>query len=75
MVLSAFLIARTEVTWVEWREVLNWAAQNGYTDLSVGAGKADDHPVQNVSWWDVVKWLNAKSEKQNRTRCYYADSS
>jgi formylglycine-generating enzyme required for sulfatase activity len=33
---------------------------HGYTDLAaVGAGKADTHPVQKVSWYDVVKWCNA----------------
>jgi hypothetical protein len=35
-----------------------------------GAGKASNHPVQTVSWWDVVKWCNARSEKEGLTPVY-----
>jgi formylglycine-generating enzyme required for sulfatase activity len=75
--LSAFAIATTEVTWAEWKEVRDWAVQaaNGYDLTNVGAGKADSHPVNMVSWWEVVKWLNAKSQKESRTPCYYTDST
>ena len=39
---------------------------NGYTDLAnVGEGSADNHPVRNVSWYDAVKWLNAKSQMES----------
>lgn len=62
--LSAYKIGETEVTWGQWQEVRDWAVSNGYTDLSgVGAGKGLDHPAQSVSWYDVVKWCNAASEK------------
>jgi formylglycine-generating enzyme required for sulfatase activity len=30
--------------------------------------------VQSVSWYDVVKWLNARSEKEGRTPVYYTDA-
>jgi formylglycine-generating enzyme required for sulfatase activity len=62
---SAFHIARFETTWAEWRQVRTWAVANGYTDLAnVGEGSADNHPVRNVSWYDAVKWLNAKSQME-----------
>ena len=67
---SAFYIGKYEVTTALWDEVRTWAVANGYTDLATGAGKAADHPVLSVSWWDVVKWCNARSEKEGLTPCY-----
>jgi formylglycine-generating enzyme required for sulfatase activity len=68
---ATFQIGKTEVTWGEWKEVRDWAVANGYTDLAgVGAGSAGNHPVRNVSWYDVVKWCNAKSEKEGLTPVY-----
>jgi formylglycine-generating enzyme required for sulfatase activity len=61
---ATFYIGRYEVSWLEWQEVRDWAVANGYSDLvNKGAGSADNHPVRNVNWYDVVKWCNAKSEK------------
>jgi formylglycine-generating enzyme required for sulfatase activity len=68
---ATFQIGKTEVTWDEWQEVRAWAMTNGYSDLAgVGAGSAGGHPVRDVSWYDVVKWCNAKSEKEGRTPVY-----
>ena len=67
---SAFFMGQKEVTKAEWDAVKAWAIGNGYTDLSVGAGKATNHPVQTVTWWDVIKWCNARSEKEGLTPCY-----
>ncbi len=47
-----------------------WALSHGYTDLAVGLGKATDHPVTSVSWGDVIKWCNARSEQEGLTPCY-----
>lgn len=59
---ATFQIGRTEVTWAEWKGVRDWAVSNGYPDLAgVGQGVEPDHPVQNVNWYDAVKWTNAKS--------------
>ena len=30
--------------------------------------------MQQISWWDSVKWSNARSEKENRTPAYYTDA-
>ena len=69
--LSGFYMGRTEVTWVDWRTVRDWAVTHGYPDLSgQGAGKADSHPVHSISWYEMVKWCNAKSEKEGLTPCY-----
>lgn len=74
--LSAFVIGQTEVTWAEWREVRDWATSHGYADLDgTGRGKADNHPVHSVSWYDVVKWLNAKSEKSGLTPVYFTNDA
>ena len=72
---SAFYMGKTEVTKGEWDEVRAWGVGHGYTDLSAGAGKAANHPVQTVSWWDVVKWCNARSEKEGLAPCYVVGGS
>jgi len=74
-VVAAFQIGKYEVTWGEWKEVREWAVANGYTDLAgVGdtypSGSADNFPVAYVSWYDVVKWSNARSEKEGMTPVY-----
>ena len=68
--LSPYYMAVNDTTKSQWDAVRTWALANGYTGLAVGAGKASNHPVQTVSWWDVVKWANAASEKEGLTPCY-----
>ncbi len=70
-----FLIADTEVTWAEWQEVRTWAVANGYDLADVGQGSGPNHPVRNVSWYDVLKWCNAKSEKEGLTPAYFGRAS
>jgi sulfatase modifying factor 1 len=70
---SAFYIAKTEATKGEWDEVRTWGLTHGYPDLAVGAGKGAAHPVQTVNWWDVLKWCNARSEKEGLLAVYYTD--
>lgn len=72
---SAFYMGKNEVTKALWDEVRALAVVNGYTDLATGAGKASNHPVQTVSWWDVIKWCNARSEKEGLTPCYTVSGS
>jgi formylglycine-generating enzyme len=57
-----------------WDTVYQWAIAHGYSYDNAGSGKASTHPVQSVNWYDVVKWCNARSEKEGLTPCYYADS-
>lgn len=67
---SAFYMDKYEVTKAKWDEVYAWAVANGYSFDYAGSGKAADHPVQTVNWYDCVKWCNARSEKEGRTPCY-----
>jgi formylglycine-generating enzyme required for sulfatase activity len=73
--ISGFYIQQTETTKALWDEVRAWGLTNGYTDLAAGGGKASSHPVQTVSWWDVVKWCNARSEKEGLAPCYKVSGS
>lgn len=68
---SAFYMDRYEVTKALWDEVAAWAAANGY-DISVAGafGVASNHPVCNVTWWESVKFCNARSQKEGLVPCY-----
>ncbi len=72
---SAFYMDKHEVTSQQWHTVRTWALANGYTFDNPGAGKTATHPVQQVSWYDCVKWCNARSQMQGLTPCYYTDAS
>jgi len=72
---SGFYMDRTEVTKALWDEVYNWAITNGYSFDNAGSGKAATHPVHSVSWYDMVKWCNARSQKEGRTPAYYTDDA
>jgi sulfatase modifying factor 1 len=67
---SGFYMQQMETTKALWDDVRTWGLSNGYTDLAVGAGKATNHPVQTVAWYDVAKWCNARSEKEGLTPVY-----
>jgi len=70
---SAFLMQKNLVTKAQWDEVRVWALKHGYPDLPEGKGKGANHPVQTVSWFAVVKWCNARSEKEGLAPCYHTD--
>jgi formylglycine-generating enzyme required for sulfatase activity len=67
---KAFEIGKYEVTWGEWQQVRDWAVTKGYDLKDVGQGLSENHPVTEVSWYDAVKWCNAKSE-MNRVEPVY----
>ncbi len=68
---SAFRMADVEVTWGHWQLVRDWAVTHGYSDLAgTGAGRSPDHPVNAVTWYAAVKWLNAKSEMEGLEPVY-----
>lgn len=73
VLLSAFYMDPTEITQTLWEEVYQWAITNGY-DFSAGIrGVASNHPVHSVTWYDAVKWCNARSEREGRVPAYYAN--
>jgi uncharacterized repeat protein (TIGR02543 family) len=73
--LDAYYIGKYEVTKAEWDEVRTWGLSNGYTDLAAGSGKASNHPVQTITWYDMVKWCNARSQKEGLTPAYYTNDA
>lgn len=72
---GGFYMDKYEVTKALWDEVYVWATNNGYAFDNVGSGKATNHPVHTVDWYDAVKWCNARSEKEGLTPAYYTDST
>ena len=68
---SGFYMAKREVTKAQGDVVAAWANSHSY-DITVagGEGKAASHPVQRVSWYECVKWCNAKSEKEGLDPVY-----
>jgi formylglycine-generating enzyme required for sulfatase activity len=73
--ISAFYMDKYETTYALWTNVYMWGTSHGYSFDNPGAGKATNHPVQMVSWYDVVKWCNARSEKEGRKPSYYLDTN
>jgi formylglycine-generating enzyme required for sulfatase activity len=73
--ISAFYMDKYEVTYALWTNVMVWSQTNGYSYDNSGSGKATNHPVQTVNWFDAVKWCNARSEMEGLLASYYTDSN
>jgi uncharacterized repeat protein (TIGR03803 family) len=71
---SAFYMDVNLVSYDQWQAVYNWATNHGYSFVNPGNGKAVNHPVQTVSWYDCVKWSNARSAQAGLTPVYYTDA-
>lgn len=67
---SGFYIDRCEVTKQLWDEVYSWATANGYSFSNPGSATSPSHPVHTVSWYDALKWCNARSVCDGLTPCY-----
>jgi formylglycine-generating enzyme required for sulfatase activity len=74
---SAYFMDKHEVTKALWDEVYNWATNHGYSFdyADSGQGKANNHPAHTMTWYDAVKWCNARSEKEGQTPAYYTDAA
>ena len=75
---GAFSIDRTEITYEKWTEVRAWGLTHGYADLVAGNNGyrgTTNHPVTTVNWHDVLKWCNARSEKDGLTPVYYTSNT
>jgi formylglycine-generating enzyme required for sulfatase activity len=72
---SAFHMDTNLVSYSQWQTVNNWALTNGYGFDRAGLGKATNDPVYAVSWYDAVKWCNARSEMAGLTPAYYTDGT
>ena len=71
---SAFFMDKHEVTKALWDDVYNWAITHGYS-FNFWEGKAANHPAHSMTWYDAVKWCNARSEKEGRTPAYYTSAA
>jgi len=76
---SAFFMDTNLVNLIIWNAVYTYAvALNGYSFDNAGdagAGYAANYyPVQTVSWYDCVKWCNARSQQAGLTSVYYTDA-
>src|SRR5581483_2060076 len=58
---TEFLIKATEVTQQEYEAV---------TGSNPSFYRGADRPVENVSWWDAIRYTNLRSEKEGLAPCY-----
>src|SRR4051794_6036787 len=58
---SEFLMGATEVTQGQYREIMS-------SNPSVYVG--DARPVENVNWWDAIRYCNLRSAKEALPPCY-----
>jgi formylglycine-generating enzyme len=71
---SAFYMDTNLVSYSQWQSVYSYATNHGFGFVHAGSGKAANHPVQTVDWYDVVKWSNARSQQAGLTPVYYTDA-
>lgn len=72
---NGFFMDKTEISMATWNTVRTWALANGYTFNNTGLAYGPNHPVVGVSWYDAVKWCNARSEKEGLAPVYFTDAS
>ncbi len=58
---SEFLLGSAEVTQKEYEAI---------TSANPSVYKGADRPVENVSWWDAVRYCNLRSAREALTPCY-----
>jgi formylglycine-generating enzyme required for sulfatase activity len=71
---SAFYMDVNLVSYNKWQSVYGWANSHGYEFNNAGLGKAANHPVVWVNWYDTVKWCNARSQQAGLTPVYYTEA-
>jgi formylglycine-generating enzyme required for sulfatase activity len=73
--LSAFYMDTNLVSYSQWQTFYAYATNNGYSFYNnIGFGKAANHPVQTVTWYDCVKWCNARSQLMGLMPVYYTNA-
>lgn len=66
----------SEVTNAKWNEVAQWALSNGYSALPLASSSEPaDLPRTNITYWEAVRWCNARSEMDGLTPIYYEDAN
>lgn len=72
---SGFYMDKLEVSKALWDSVYQWAITNGYAFDNPGTAYDSTHPINGISWYDAVKWCNARSQKDGLTPCYYTNAA
>ena len=73
---APFLMDVNLVSFGLWQQVHAFAVNSGgYAFANPGNGKGTNHPVHSVSWYDAVKWCNARSQLAGLTPVYYSDTN
>ncbi|WP_428266895.1 SUMF1/EgtB/PvdO family nonheme iron enzyme [Haliangium sp.] len=67
VLVSAFRCMRTPVTRAQWTEIM------GVPHHWDPPGPADEHPINNVSWYEAVRFCNALSQRAGLSACYRID--
>jgi len=75
---SAFYMDVNPVTYDQWVNVYFWAVSNGYDftyNYFVNSFdyKGPNYPAIGMSWYDAVKWCNARSQLVGLAPVYYTD--
>lgn len=65
-------IDKYEVTKELWQLIQTWGNARGYS-ISGGFYKSNFHPAIGMTWFDAVKWCNARSEYEGLQPCYFTD--
>jgi formylglycine-generating enzyme required for sulfatase activity len=74
VMVSAFAMDKWEVSIELWESVRAWGNAHGY-DLGAVESFGAKHPVHYVNGYSMIKWNNARSEKEGIPPAYYEDSS
>jgi formylglycine-generating enzyme required for sulfatase activity len=71
-----FDMDRFEVTRADWEMVATWASTHGY-DIPIAQQYivTINKPAVAISWYNAVKWCNARSEMEGRIPVYHADTT
>ena len=65
-----------EITNEQWNVVAGWARDNGYPGLPDAPAEAGpDEPRTGITFWEALKWCNARSERDGLEPAYYIDAS
>ena len=82
--ISSLYVDVKEVHIWHWEKVAKWAELNGYEFSDSSLLRKDGpywytenseliFPMNMISWYDAVKWCNARSELEGRVPIYYLD--
>jgi formylglycine-generating enzyme len=71
--LPAFYMDANLVTLSEWQSVYTWATNHSYGLDDAGSGNGTSHPVMGPSWYNCLKWCNARSQQEGLVPVYYRD--